>query len=77
VSFGVVTSEVGVPPEAVIACRLWMHAGAAQFAATGILVTGDGLGAAVGAAALVNSRFVPMGFAAGPSLRGGRVRRLW
>ncbi|MBB3083850.1 putative branched-subunit amino acid permease [Geodermatophilus sabuli] len=33
------------------------------------------MGAAVGAAALVSSRFLPMGFALGPSLRGNRLRR--
>lgn len=74
-SFGVVASEAGMPPAAVIAMSVLMHAGAAQFAAIGILVAGGGLGAAVGAAALMNSRFIPMGFAAGPSLRGGRLRR--
>ncbi|SFE32703.1 Predicted branched-chain amino acid permease (azaleucine resistance) [Blastococcus tunisiensis] len=74
-SFGVVASAAGMPPAAVIAMSVLMHAGAAQFAAVGILVAGGGLGAAVSAAALVNSRFVPMGFAVGSSLRGGRVRR--
>jgi predicted branched-subunit amino acid permease len=74
-SFGVVASDAGMPPEAVIAMSALMHAGAAQFAAVGILVVGGGLGAAVSAAALMNSRFVPMGFAVGPFLRGGPVRR--
>ena len=74
-SFGVVASEAGMPPAAVVTMSVLMHAGAAQFAAVGILVVGGGLGAAVSAAALMNSRFVPMGFAVGSSLRGGRLRR--
>lgn len=74
-SFGIVASDAGMPPAAVIAMSMLRHAGAAQFATVGILVAGGGLGAAVSAAALVNSRFVPMGFAVGPSLRGGRLRR--
>lgn len=74
-SFGIVASDAGMPPAAVITMSMLMHAGAAQFATVGILVAGGGLGAAVSAAALVNSRFVPMGFAVGPSLRGGRLRR--
>lgn len=74
-SFGLVASEAGLPPTAVITMSVLMHAGAAQFAAVGILVAGGGLWAAVGAAALMNSRFVPMGFAVGPYLHGGRLRR--
>jgi predicted branched-subunit amino acid permease len=36
---------------------------------------GGGIGAALGAAALINSRFVPMGVALAPSLPGGPLRR--
>lgn len=52
-----------------------VFAGSAQFAAVAIVAAGGGLGAAVVAAALVNSRFLPMGIALGPSLPGGPVRR--
>jgi 4-azaleucine resistance transporter AzlC len=74
-SFGVVATQAGVPRLAALAMSLVVFAGSAQFASVGILASGGGLGAAVAAAALVNSRFLPMGFALAPSLRGGRVRR--
>lgn len=74
-SFGVVAVEAGLPRLAAFAMSALVFAGAAQFAAVGILGAGGGIGAAVGAAALMNSRFVPMGFALGPSLRGSRLRR--
>lgn len=74
-SFGVVAVAAGFSPFAAIIMSVVVFAGSAQFASVGILAAGGGLGAAVGAAALVNSRFVPMGFAVAPSLRGGRARR--
>lgn len=74
-SFGVVARAAGFPPLAAVVMSAVVFAGSAQFAAVGILAVGGGVGAAVGAAALMNSRFVPMGFAIGPSLRGGRLRR--
>lgn len=74
-SFGVVASDLGFPAVAAVVMSAVVFAGSAQFAAVAILAAGGGLGAAVGAAALMNSRFVPMGFALGPSLQGGRLRR--
>lgn len=74
-SFGVVARDVGMPAAAAVVMSAVVYAGSAQFAAIGILGAGGGVLAAVGAAALVSSRFVPMGFALGPSLRGGRLRR--
>ena len=74
-SFGVVATDAGLPALAALVMSAVVFAGSAQFAAVGILASGGGLGAAVGAAALMNSRFVPMGFAVGPSLRGSRLRR--
>jgi predicted branched-subunit amino acid permease len=52
-----------------------VFAGSAQFAAIAILTAGGGLGAAVSAAALMNSRFLPMGIALAPSLPGRAVKR--
>jgi predicted branched-subunit amino acid permease len=52
-----------------------VFAGSAQFAAISILASGGTLGAAVGAAALMNSRFLPMGIALAPSLPGGPLKR--
>ena len=74
-SFGVLARETGMPPLAVIAFSVIVFAGSAQFAAIAILGQGGGVGAAVGAAALMNSRFLPMGAALAPSLPGGPVRR--
>ena len=74
-SFGVVATDLGFPPFAAFVMSAVVFAGSAQFAAVAILGAGGGVLAAVGAAALMNSRFVPMGFALGPSLRGSRWRR--
>lgn len=74
-SFGVVATDLGLPAVAAVVMSAIVFAGSAQFAAVAILAAGGGVGAAVLAAALMNSRFVPMGFALGPSLVGGRLRR--
>jgi predicted branched-subunit amino acid permease len=52
-----------------------VFAGSAQFAAIAIIGAGGGAGAAVAAATLMNSRFLPMSAAVGPSFRGGPLRR--
>jgi len=72
--FGIVAADEEFPPAAAIAMSV-VYAASAQFAAVGILAAGGGVAAAVVAATLVNARFVPMGFAIGPSLRGSRLRR--
>jgi predicted branched-subunit amino acid permease len=60
--------------EAVIMSAI-VFAGSAQFTAISILSAGGGAGAAVAAAALMNSRFLPMSAAVGPSFSGGPLRR--
>src|SRR3954447_6619095 len=70
VSFGVVARHVGLSAPATIVMSAIVYAGSAQFAAIAILAGGGGVGAAVGAAALMNSRFLPMGVALAPSLPG-------
>lgn len=75
VSFGVLAREGGLPAAATIAMSAIVFAGSAQFAAVSIVAAGGGLGAAVAAAALMNSRFLPMGIALAPSLPGGPLRR--
>jgi 4-azaleucine resistance transporter AzlC len=75
ISFGVLAADLGFPGLATVVMSAVVFAGAAQFAAVGIFAAGGGVPAAVGAAALMNSRFVPMGLALGPSLRGSRTRR--
>jgi predicted branched-subunit amino acid permease len=52
-----------------------VFAGSAQFTAATILAAGGGAGAAVAAATLMNSRFLPMSAAVGPSFSGGPLRR--
>jgi 4-azaleucine resistance transporter AzlC len=69
-SFGVLARDAGFPAVAAIVMSLVVFAGSAQFAAVSILAAGGGVGAAVGAAALMNARFLPMGVALAPSLPG-------
>jgi len=64
-----------MPGWAAIVMSAIVFAGSAQIAALTILAGGGGLGAAIGAAALMNSRFLPMGIAIGPSLPGGPAAR--
>jgi 4-azaleucine resistance transporter AzlC len=74
-SFGVLAREAGFPVLATIVMSMIVYAGSAQFAAVSIIAAGGGLGAAVGAAALMNSRYLPMGIALAPSLPGGPLKR--
>ena len=74
-SFGVLAVDVGMPGWAAVLMSAIVFAGSAQIAALSILGAGGGLGSAIGAAALMNSRFLPMGIAIGPSLPGGPVKR--
>lgn len=69
-SFGVVARDAGFPIVAAIVMSAIVFAGSAQFTAVAILVGGGTAGAAIAAAALMNSRFLPMGIALGPSLPG-------
>ncbi len=75
VSFGVVAQDAGLSAPAAIVMSLIVFAGSAQFTAIAIIGGGGTVGAALGAAALMNSRFLPMGAALGPSLPGGPLKR--
>ena len=75
VSFGVLARDAGFSATAAIVMSAIVYAGSAQFAAVAIVAAGGGLGPAVGAAALMNSRFLPMGIALAPSLPGGPLKR--
>ncbi len=75
VSFGVVAQDAGLSALAAIVMSVIVFAGSAQFAAIAIIGGGGTVGAAIGAAALMNSRFLPMGAALGPSLPGGPLKR--
>src|SRR3954451_5282077 len=74
-SFGVLARGVGMPTLAVIAASVVVFAGSAQFAVIAILGAGGGVGAAIAAAAMMNSRFLAMGIALAPSLPGGPWKR--
>jgi 4-azaleucine resistance transporter AzlC len=74
-SFGVVAQDAGLSETAAIVMSAIVFAGSAQFTAIAILAQGGGAAAAIVAAALMNSRFLAMGAALGPSLPGGPVRR--
>jgi len=74
-SFGVLARDVGMPAWAGVLMSAIVFAGSAQIAALTIMGAGGGLGAALGAAALMNSRFLPMGVAFAPSLPGSAPAR--
>ena len=74
-SFGVVAQDAGLTALDAIVMSAIVFAGSAQFAAIAILGGGGTVAAAVGAAALMNSRFLPMGAALAPSLPGGPLKR--
>lgn len=69
-SFGVLAIEAGMSAFAALVMSLIVFAGSAQFAAVSIIAGGGTAGAAVAAAAMMNSRFLPMGVALAPSLPG-------
>jgi len=74
ISFGVLAEPV-MGPVAPIVMSALLFAGSAQFAATAVLAGGGGAAAAIVAGILLNLRYVPMGIALAPSLRGGPLRR--
>lgn len=74
VSFGVLAEPV-MGPVAPIVMSVIVFAGSAQFAALSVLAAGGGAAAAITAGLLMNTRFLPMGFAVAPVLRGGPLRR--
>lgn len=74
-SFGVVARGSGFSALEAIAMSAVVYAGAAQFAALAILTGGGTAAAAIGAAALMNSRYLMMGAALAPSLPGRAAAR--
>jgi len=74
ISFGVLSQPV-MGAVAPIVMSIVVFAGAAQFAALSALAAGAGAPAAILSGLLLNARFLPMGFAVGPSLRGRPWRR--
>jgi len=74
-SFGILAREGGFSSLEAIAFSAIVFAGSAQFAAVSIVAAGGGAGAAIAAATLMNSRFLPMSASVGPSFRGGPLKR--
>jgi 4-azaleucine resistance transporter AzlC len=74
ISFGVLAAPV-IGTFATIAMSVIVFAGSAQFAAVSTLAAGGTAGASVLAGLLMNARFLPMGIAAAPAFKGGRLRR--
>lgn len=74
-SFGVAATTVGWGVVAPVVMSAIVFSGAAQFATVAVLGAGGSVVTAVLAAALVASRFLAVGAALGPSMRGSPLRR--
>ena len=75
ISFGVLARSLGWGVLAPIAFSVIAFSGSAQFAVAAVLGAGGGPLAAIVAAVLLNARFLPMGIAVAPFLKGGTLRR--
>jgi predicted branched-subunit amino acid permease len=74
-SFGILAREAGFSNVDAVVFSAIVFAGSAQFASVSIVAAGGGAGAAIAAATLMNSRFLPMSAAVGPSFKGGPLKR--
>jgi 4-azaleucine resistance transporter AzlC len=75
-SFGVLAQAAGIDAAAAVVMSATTFAGSAQFAVVSVLGAGGTAAAAIGAAVLLNGRYVPMAVAASGAFRGGPLRRL-
>jgi 4-azaleucine resistance transporter AzlC len=69
ISFGVLARPL-MGPVAPIVMSILVFSGSAQFGALAVLVAGGGSAAAIAAGLLLNARYLAMGLALAPSLRG-------
>lgn len=74
ISFGVIAEPL-LGSAATLAMSVFVFAGSAQFGSTAVIASGGGIAAAVLAGVLLNARYIPMGIALAPSLRGGAIKR--
>ena len=74
-SFGVLAYSLDWGVVAPIVFSVITFSGTAQFAVASVLGSGGGMVPAIVAAVLLNARFLPMGVAVGPVLKGGSLRR--
>jgi predicted branched-subunit amino acid permease len=75
VLFGYLATTAGVSPLGAVVMSGTTFAGSAQFAAVSVLATNGTVGAATSAASLLNARYIPMGAALAPALRGSAWKR--
>jgi 4-azaleucine resistance transporter AzlC len=75
ISFGVLAYASGWGTVAPIVFSVIAFSGTAQFAVVSVLGGGGGVVPAIVAAVLLNARFLPMGIAVAPFLKGGPLRR--
>jgi 4-azaleucine resistance transporter AzlC len=74
ISFGVLAEPL-MGSVAPVVMSAVVFAGAAQFGATAVLAAGGDAVTAIAAGTMLNARFLPMGLAAAPALRGRPLRR--
>jgi predicted branched-subunit amino acid permease len=74
ISFGVVAQPV-MGSVAPIVMSVFVFAGSSQFGSTAVLASGGDAVTAIATGAMLNARFLAMGLAAAPALRGGPLRR--
>jgi branched chain amino acid efflux pump len=74
-SFGILADQAHFSEVAAVVFSAIVFAGSAQFASVSIIAAGGGAGAAIAAATLMNSRFLPMSASVGPSFTGGVLKR--
>jgi 4-azaleucine resistance transporter AzlC len=74
ISFGVLARPL-MGPVAPIVMSIVVFSGSAQFGALAVLLAGGSAGAAIVAGVLLNARYLAMGLALAPSLRGRPVSR--
>jgi predicted branched-subunit amino acid permease len=75
VSFGVIAEPL-MGPVAPLVMSAVLFSGAAQFGSTAVLAAGGDAITAIAAGTMLNARFLPMGVAAAPALRGSPLRRV-
>jgi 4-azaleucine resistance transporter AzlC len=75
-SFGLLAGEAGMSGAAALLMSATTFAGAAQFAAAGVLETGGAAVAAIVAASLLNARYIPIGVSIAGIFPGSVLRRL-
>lgn len=75
ISFGMLARSLGWGTLAPVVFSIVAFSGSAQFAVAAVLGAGGGATAAIIAAVLLSARFLPMGIAVAPYLKGGPLRR--